>query len=150
MRFEAAWVWWLALPLLGYLWWLTRISYAQLTPLARWGSFALRVAIFALVLAAISRPAWLKSSTQSHTVFLLDASRSISAANLDAALNEIDRLAKEALLDSSTRVSVIAFGQSPSLLIRSVASWNGWPADVRERIRYDESARTLIEERTKK
>jgi Ca-activated chloride channel family protein len=150
MRFEAAWVWWLALPLLGYLWWLTRISYAQLTPVVRWGSFALRVAILLLVLAAISRPAWLKSSTQSQAVFLLDASRSISAANLDAALDEIDRLAKEALGDASTRVSVIAFGQSPTLVIRSAASWEGWPADVREKIRYDESTRILIEERTRK
>lgn len=150
MRFDAAWVWLLTIPLLAYLLWLARVSYAQLAPSARWSSLALRVAIVALAIGAISRPALQKTTAENQVLFALDVSQSISPANINAALDEIDKLAREALKSPSTRVSVIAFGQSPALMMQNLTKWDGWPTDVREKIRHAESIRELIDERTRK
>src|ERR1041384_8388060 len=96
MRFELAWCWLLVPPVLAYLAWLSWRSYAQLVPAARWGSLALRSVILICLVGAISRPAYLSHKNHHHLVFALDVSKSISQANLEAALGDIDRLAREA------------------------------------------------------
>lgn len=133
MRVEAAWIW-LALPiLLVWVAWLTRKSYAHLSPAARRGSAALRLAILLLLLAAISRPVWLRRTDGQHLLFLLDVSRSVTRDNIEAALADIDRLARAAAADNSAhRVSVITFGASPRLLLGPRSDWSGWTDEHRD------------------
>src|SRR5262249_53263363 len=137
-------------PILAYLVWLTRRSYAQLVPAARWGSLALRSVILLGLIAAISRPAWRGEANEHHLVFVLDVSRSITPENLDAALGDIDRLAREAIQKhGGTRISVVGFGRRPELLIASRAGWSGWPPELREKIQYERSLSGLYAERAK-
>ncbi len=150
MHWEAAWCWLLLPPLGLYLWWLSRRSYAQLRPAARWGSLALRSVLVLLLIAAASRPTWLKQSDRQHVIFMLDASRSISGENLDAALADIDRLARAATSGRpAARISVLAFGQRPTLLVRAQNTWTGWPDELRERLRYQATLPELYAARTK-
>ncbi len=150
MRFEAAWIWLLALPLLAYLAWLARRSYAQLSPAVRWGSFAIRVVVMLALLAALARPVWLKQSNAHHVVFLLDVSQSVSSENLDAALEQIDALAKDSLEESrNPRLSLAAFGQSATLLVRSDKKWDSLKPELREKLAYAKSLTGLYEQRTK-
>jgi Mg-chelatase subunit ChlD len=150
MRFEAAWVWLIALPVLVYLAWLSRRSYAQLAPAARWASLALRSLVLLLLLATVSRPAWLKPSATQHLVFLLDVSQSVSGENLDAALEQIDRLAREALNNPGrARLSLAAFGESAALLVRGARRWDGLSPELREKLAYARSLPALYAERTK-
>lgn len=126
MRLEMAWIW-LTLPaLLLWVWWLSRRSYAQLRPDARLLSASLRLLIMLALVAALSGPVWLRSNRGQHLVFLLDASRSITRENLDAALTDIDRIAAAATKDGPHRISIIAFGAEPRLLVSGQRSWSGW------------------------
>ncbi|MBI5862944.1 MAG: VWA domain-containing protein [Planctomycetes bacterium] len=150
MRFEAAWIWLLAPPLLAYLLWLALRSYAQLSRSARWASLLARALVVLLALGAISRPALLRSTSGSQVVFLLDVSRSVSADNIDAAMEETDRLIRAALRESGVRVSVAAFGQNATLLAREATTWDGWPEDAKAKIRHERALPELIAERTKK
>src|SRR5262245_55270686 len=137
MRFESVWVLLLALPLAVMVAWLHRRSYAQLGPTARWLSVTLRTVLLAAALLAISRPVWRKASSRSHAIFVVDVSRSVSPENVDAALADVDRLAKDALKSGSqSRVSVIAFGRHAELIARGVDKWEGFPPEQRERMRY--------------
>ncbi|MCZ6817168.1 MAG: VWA domain-containing protein [Planctomycetota bacterium] len=149
MRFESLWPW-LCFPLLlVYLWWLARRSYAHLVPAARYVGLALRVAILTCLVAAISRPARLKPATHNHLIFALDVSKSISPDNLRSALDDIDRLARQAFeSDSDHRISLLAFGRQPSLLVRAESEWVGWSKEHREQIEYQESLPALYAERT--
>src|SRR4051794_1200226 len=100
MRTEAAWVWLLLPLLLGGVWWLSRRSYAQLEPAARWCSAGVRAVILACLVAALARPVLLRRTDGQHLIFLLDASRSISRENLEAAMGDISRLAHDAAAKS--------------------------------------------------
>ncbi len=150
MRFEAPWLWLIVPPLALYLAWLTRRSYAQLVPAARWGSLALRALVLVCLIGAITRPAYFSSLNHHHVVFALDVSRSVSADNLDAAMADIDRVAKEAMKShGDARVSVIAFGREPAMVVRSVSAWSEWPAEVREKVQYEQTLEALHARRTK-
>jgi Ca-activated chloride channel family protein len=150
MHWEAAWCWLLLPPVGVYLWWLSRRSYAQLRPAARWGSLALRGLLVLLLIGAATRPTWLRPSDRRHVIFMLDVSRSISQENLDAALADIDRLARAATgARPAARVSVLAFGQRPTLLIRAQDTWTAWPDELRERLRYQATLPDLYAARTK-
>ncbi len=150
MQFEATWFWLLAPPLLAYVYWLSRRSYAQLAPAAKWGSLALRTVILLALLAALSRPSYLEESDRGHLIFVLDVSKSISDDNVDAALQDIDRLAREAVEKEGgdLRISVVAFGKRPARLVQSQDGWSDWPPDVRDKIRYRQMLPTLYAERT--
>src|SRR5262249_35847499 len=117
VRAEAAWFWWLIIPALAWVWWLARRSYAQLSAAARRSSAALRLVIIVCLLGALARPVWLRSTSGQHLIFLLDVSRSISRANLQAGTAQIERLPPDAPDQGrGHRVSVIAFGRPPRLL----------------------------------
>jgi Mg-chelatase subunit ChlD len=136
MRFEAA-LFWIALPaLLLWVLWLSRRSYAQLAPRSRWGSAAVRAVILAALLGALSRPVWLRTSHAQHVLFVVDASRSVTKGNVEAALGDIDHLAAEATKQGH-RVSVIAFGRRPRLVIDSATSWSGWTTDQRDLLMHE-------------
>jgi Ca-activated chloride channel homolog len=151
MRFEAAWLSLLALPLLAYLAWLTRRSYAQLAPAARWASLAVRGGVMLLLLAALTRPTWQTRSAANHVIFLLDVSQSISGANMDAALEQIDQLARAALASGSApRISLAAFGQSVALLVRGATRWDGWEPALRQKLTYGRALTELYEQRTQR
>ena len=149
MRFELAWFLWFAIPLAAYVVWLNRRSYARLRPAARAGSLALRILILLLLVATVSQPAWLKPSDRRHAVFVLDLSRSVTAENLDAALADVDRLAREAVQRDRARVSVVGFGQSPTVLVHGGKTWDGWPAELRERLHYEATLTNLYAQRTR-
>lgn len=149
MRMEFAWIW-LTLPLLlGWVWWLARKSYAQLSPTAKWGSVIARVLILILLLGALSRPIWERRTSGQHVLFLLDSSRSVSRENLEAALTEIDKLAAEAVKVGRNRVSVIAFGKQPRLLAGPTRDWSGWTAEQRELVLHETSLAEAHTRRTK-
>jgi Ca-activated chloride channel family protein len=133
MRMEAAWIW-LTLPvLLVWVGWLARKSYAHLSPAARRASVLLRIAVLVLLLGAISRPVWLRAADGQHVIFLLDASRSVDRDNIEAAMADIDRLARDALgRGSAHRISLIAFGERPRLLLGPAAQWDGWNDEQRD------------------
>ncbi|HYE62954.1 MAG TPA: VWA domain-containing protein [Phycisphaerales bacterium] len=125
MRMEAGWVWF-ALPLL-LLWvlWFWRKSYAQLDAGYRTASVLLRVCIAALLIAALARPIFERTTGTQHLLYLLDVSRSVSKDNLEAALADIDRLAKEAS-GKGHRASVVLFGERPRILVDRQKDWSGW------------------------
>jgi Ca-activated chloride channel homolog len=138
----------LALPiLLAWVWWLSRRSYAHLSPAARIGSSALRILILVLLLAALAKPLLHKSTRGQHIIFLLDASRSISAENIEAALADIDRLA--AAIPAGHRLSLIAFGHHPRILINAAGSWSGWQEALRELPLYESTLPTLQSQRAR-
>ncbi len=145
MRFEAAWCWLLLPPLVVYLWWLARRSYAQLRAPVRRLSLGLRVLLVLLLAAALSRPVLLTRTARSHTVFLIDVSRSVSGENLAAELDDADRLARQATGEGHA-VSVIAFGER-ARLIAAGHPWKGWDPELREQIEYRASLPALYAER---
>ncbi|MCZ6508132.1 MAG: VWA domain-containing protein, partial [Acidobacteria bacterium] len=147
MLFEAAWFWLLVPGLLAYLWWLSRRSYAQLYPLSRRLSLALRALILVCLVAALARPILRRETGRNHVVFLLDVSRSVSAENLDAAMSDIDRLAAEAT-DAGHRVTIAAFGEQARLIVQSADEWDGWDETLREQLTYGSSLPALYAERT--
>lgn len=149
MQFEAAWLWLFVPPLLVYLWWLAVRGYAQLSPAARRISLALRVILVLLLLAALSRPTWMRAARTQHVVLLLDASQSVSAANIDAGLAQIDSLARDALAAGDARVTVAVFGESARVLVRGVTRWNRLSEDDQESIAYARTLPTLYAERTR-
>lgn len=138
MRFEAAWFWIALPPLLAWAWWLSRRSYAQLTRGARRASLALRVVILVCLVAALARPAWERTTRGQHVIFLLDASRSLGRENLNAAIADIDKMATEAA-KGPNRVSVIAFGRQPRLLIAGQRGWTGWKPDQKDMVLHEVS-----------
>jgi Ca-activated chloride channel family protein len=149
LSFEAGWYWLTLLPLLAYVWWLSRRSYAQLHPAARWIGMSLRMLVLLLLLAALTRPSYMRRSDRHHLVAVLDVSRSITTENRDAALDDIDKLARQAVEDRrDCHLSVLAFGRRPKLLVRGVDTWDGWPEELREQVRYQESLPKLYNERT--
>ncbi|UCG15621.1 MAG: VWA domain-containing protein [Phycisphaerales bacterium] len=149
MSFEVAWYWLLLPPLLFYVWWISRRSYAQLHPTARRVSLVLRTLVLLLLIAGVTRPTYLSRSSQHHLVFVLDVSKSITMENLDAALDDIDRLARQAGQRSGDcRISVVAFGRQANLLVRAQDRWEGWLPEVREKVRYHASLPELYEKRT--
>lgn len=124
MRMESAWVWLLLPLLLVWVWWLARKSYAHLRPQARALSVALRIAIMILLLGALARPVFMRATRGQHVLFLLDVSRSVSRDNLAAAMQDIDRLARQSA-SGGHRVSLIAFGRGAQPLLTAERSWNG-------------------------
>lgn len=147
MRFDFAWFWLILPPVLGCFFWLARRSYAHLTPVARWSSLILRCIIFICLIGALSRPAMRLHANRKHVVLALDVSRSNSQDNLEAALTEIDALARSAV-DQNANISLIAFGRRPELLIRSQSSWSGLLPEMREKLLYESSLAKLYGERT--
>jgi Mg-chelatase subunit ChlD/uncharacterized membrane protein len=137
LHWDAPWVWLLLPPLAAWLLWLARKSYAHLAPAARRLSLLLRTLIILFLLAALARPWFSTTSRAQHVVFLLDASRSVSRDNLDAALADIDRLAREALAAGPHRVSLIAFGRRPQILVSAATSWSGLTDDQRDLVMHD-------------
>lgn len=149
MRFELAWCWLLLPPLLVYVWWLSRRSYAQLNPTAQWISPVLRTLVLLLLIAAVARPTLLRRSDRQHLVCVLDVSKSVTTENLDAALADIDRLAHQAIEgDRDCQLSVVAFGRQATLLVHAQERWDGWPPELREKIRYQAALPELYRQRT--
>lgn len=149
MRMEFAWVWLALPPLLVWVWWLARKSYAQLSPAARMVSVATRVLILVLLLAALSRPVWERRTQGRHVLFLLDASRSVTRENMEAAIADVDRLARDAAGASGNRVSVIAFGRNPRLLVPPTRDWPGFTDEHRDLLLHETSLTAAHERRTK-
>ncbi len=151
MAFEAAWVWWLAPLLAVHVLWMSRRSYAQLAPPAARASLVVRLVVLLLLVGALSRPSAWTRHHRSELVFLLDVSRSVTAENLEAALEDIDRLASAAARSGrETTLSVAAFGEHATLLVRSERAWNGWPDEMRERILYQTTLPKLYAQRTER
>ncbi|NOX58928.1 MAG: VWA domain-containing protein [Planctomycetes bacterium] len=150
MRFEAAWCWLLLPPILAYLAWLSRHSYARLKPWARWTSLGLRSLIVLALLAVLSRPHASISSKRTHLIVCVDVSKSISKANADAALDEIDRLLQSANEQApKPRISIIAFGGGATLLTSSDRTWSGWTDLQRAKITHQRSLPQLLTRRTR-
>src|SRR5262245_56864850 len=126
MRFESAWPWLLVPPLIVWVWWLARRSYAQHRPGWRRASAGLRLLILICLVAAVSRPVWFHAGRGQHLLFLIDVSRSVSRENLEGAMADTDRLAREALQRGPHRLSVVAFGRDPRVLANSQGAWKGW------------------------
>jgi Ca-activated chloride channel homolog len=142
MGFEAAWFWIALPPLLMWVWWFGRRGYAQLRPGARWASMAIRFVILACLVGALARPAWVSGSDRQHILFLLDVSPSVGEDNRQAALREIDRLAREAQ-DGGHEMSVIAFGRRPRMLMNARREWPGWTDTDRDLILFQSSLPAL-------
>jgi Ca-activated chloride channel family protein len=136
LHFEFPWLWLALPPLLLWVWWFWRKSYAQMGATGRTASFVLRAAIVALLLAALARPILVHTTSSQNVLFLLDVSRSISKDNLESGMADIDRLAKEAVKQGH-RVSVIAFADQPRLLIDKAKSWDGWNESQRDLIEHE-------------
>lgn len=150
MRFDAPAWWWLVAPLLVYLAWTSRRSYAQLGPWARRASLAARSLMLLLLVAALARPVLPVAAGRRHVVFVLDVSRSVTAENRKAALEEVDRLAREASSSPDpARVSVVAFGEDARLLVREADRWSGWAPELRERVLFEETLAALRAERAR-
>lgn len=150
MSFETPWLWLLLVPVLIFLGWLARRSYTQLSPAGRWLSLLLRLAILALVVAALTRPAIESASKAHHLVMALDVSRSVSDDNVKAEMEAADKLAKAAFDKAGNlRLSVIAFGNRPALLINGADKWEGWPDDLKEKLTYEATLKRMYAERTR-
>lgn len=150
MQFDAPWLWLVLLPLSAYLAWLAGKSYAQLVPAARWGSLALRLLMLVALVGAMTRPTYLSRLNHHHLIFAVDVSKSVSTDNMAAALDDIDRLASNAAIaHGDARISVIAFGRQPAMLLRSQAGWSGWTEPLRDRLTHEASLASLYAERTR-
>lgn len=148
MRFEAPGYWLLMPPLLAYLLWFAWRGYAHLSKAGRVGSLALRAAMLTLLIAALTRPDLARAVHRRQLVFVVDVSQSISPENLDAALEDVDRLVKEAsAAPLRPDVSVVAFGRRPRLVLSTKTAWTGWPPELRELLGY---RRTLGELRLRR
>jgi Mg-chelatase subunit ChlD len=148
VRFEAAWFLLALPPLLLWLWWLGRKSYAQLRVTARWSSLALRLIMLTCLVGALARPILVRTHDRQHVLFLIDASRSISEQNLDAALKNVDQLARQVVeQDRGHRISVIAFGRAPRLMLAEQTSWPGWSDRQRELIQHQIALPMLYSQR---
>ena len=150
MGFDAP-AWWLLVPIfIVYLVWLSRRSYAQLARASKWSALALRIVILCLLIAAVTQPVWLVRSNRNHLVFMLDVSKSISSDNLQAALDDVDKLAKSAGEQSRrSRFSLIAFGASPRLLVSSASQWSDSRGPLPEQLLYQQSLPSLYAKRTR-
>lgn len=139
MVFEGPWYWVALPPLLVWVWWLSRRSYAQLSPATRRISTALRLVILACLIGALSRPIWMSSTRGQHVVFLVDASRSLSKENLDAALEDVVKSATEVGKSGPHRFSVIAFGKRPRLVVSGQRGWREWTQEQRDFVLHETS-----------
>ncbi len=142
MHMESAWVWLALPPLLLWVWWFWRQSYAQMGATGRLTSLLLRLGMTVCLLAALARPVLVHDTSSQNVLFLLDVSRSISKDNLESGMADIDRLAKEAIKEGHY-VSVIAFADQPRLIVDRQKSWNGWTDPQRDLIEHETSLPTL-------
>ncbi len=142
MRMEAAWIWLALPPLLLWVWWFWRQSYAQMGPSGRAISLALRLVVIACLLAALSRPIFVRQTGSQHVLFVLDVSRSVSKENLDSAMADIDRLAREAV-GKGHHASVILFADQPRTLIDRQRSWDSWTDEHRDSILHESALPAL-------
>src|SRR5262245_59790067 len=147
MHLEWAWIWLALPPLLVWVLWLSRRSYADLRPWVRRACAGVRVLVLICLLGALSRPVWVRHTDGQHLLFLLDVSRSVSRDNLEAALTDIDHLAGDATR-AGHRVSVIAFGRQARLLIASERTWNGWTEPQRDLVLHETALPGLHARRT--
>lgn len=136
IEFAGGWWWLLALPAVPLLAWAHVRSYARLDSWARSTSVLIRVAMIAAILAALSNPTWFQSNRAHHVVFVLDVSASVSSDNVDAALETIDTLSKDALGSPGARSSVVAFGEHPTLLRSEAADWQDWTDQELDRLHH--------------
>ncbi|MCH8823504.1 MAG: VWA domain-containing protein [Planctomycetes bacterium] len=126
---------------------MSKRSYAQLRPLAKWSSLGLRAAILLCLIGALTQPAIIKQSYSHHVVFLLDVSQSITDDNLDSAMASINKLAGQTIEMGHT-ISVIAFGENASLEVKPQDEWEDWPESLRDRFTYQRSLPALYAQRT--
>jgi Mg-chelatase subunit ChlD len=139
---ELPWVWLALPPLLVWVWWFWRRSYAQMGETGRLISLGLRVGLVLCLLGALAGPALLHETRSQNVIFLLDVSRSLSKDNIESGMGDIDRLARQAAKDGH-RVSVIAFADQPRILIDRRQSWSGWSDADRDLLLHETMLPTL-------
>ncbi len=109
LSLDALWPLWLLL-LIPVLWWIAHRSRTTLGRRHLVVATALRTLVFALVIAALTRPAWLTSPNDISVVYALDVSRSVAPAFVQSALSWI-RSANSEQHPASARY--VVFGERP-------------------------------------
>ena len=97
----------LLIPILGAAFF---VSLVDRPPVLKWASFICRILAVILLILALCRPFWVRQSEDLHVAYLLDASESVEATSLRAALKEINEA--NAKLKASDSYSLFLFGKT--------------------------------------
>lgn len=115
LTIEAWWPLLLAIALVPLMLWIARRSTAALASRHRRWLTGLRMATLLLAIVALMRPVWLATSDRVSVAYLLDVSRSVEPAYVEAAIRWIDAADREG---RPARSRFLAFADKP----RAVAS----------------------------
>jgi len=103
----------LALPALGWVFWLAWKSDVQITAWRRWTALGLRTVICLALVFALAGLQWLLPVEGMNVFFVLDRSDSIPSGQQDAAKGLVNRMAEQKKKDD--RAGVIIFGTDASI-----------------------------------
>lgn len=115
IQFESIHLLWLLLPLLPFLGYWYRRSYADLSPRRAVLALVLRTLSLALVVLALSRPVWMLQNEERAVLFLVDVSDSVPTAALEAAWSDIEAATAE--LEDGARAGLVLFGRHPRMVL---------------------------------
>ncbi|MBL1216229.1 MAG: VWA domain-containing protein [Planctomycetes bacterium] len=149
MTFDCPWILLGLIPLIPFLVWMMRHGYAELMPWARRASITTRVILLAALLMALAEPSFIKTTRQTHILFLIDISQSISAENIETTLTRINEIAREAQSTIADPLfTTIAFGEGATIVNGPSATWHTWTESERQRLLYRTSLPALHQQRT--
>lgn len=103
----------LALPALGWIFWLAWKTDVQISPWRRWTALVLRTVICLALVLAIAGLQWLLPVEGMNVFFVLDRSDSVPSAQQDAAKSLVNKLAEQKKKDD--KAGVIIFGTDASI-----------------------------------
>ena len=115
IQFESAHLLWLLLPLVPFLLFWYRKSYADLSPVRARISLIVRAVSLALIVLALSKPVWMLENHERSVLFLIDISDSVPTASLEDAWTEIQVATEE--LESGESAGLVLFGRHPRMVL---------------------------------
>jgi len=115
VQFESPGWFWVLLPLLPFLAYCARKSYADLTSRRAHAATVLRAFTLALVVLALARPVLLLENKDRVVLFLIDVSDSVPTAALEEAWDSIESLVEER--EGNATAGVVLFARHPRLVV---------------------------------
>jgi Ca-activated chloride channel homolog len=115
IQFESAGLLWLLLPLIPFLVYWFKRSYADLSAPRAALALVLRTLALALVVLAVSKPVLMLDNHERAVLFLIDVSDSVPTAALEDAWAEIEATTSE--LEDGARAGLVLFARRPRMVL---------------------------------
>ncbi|MDA1263590.1 MAG: VWA domain-containing protein [Planctomycetota bacterium] len=142
IQFESAHLLWLLLPLVPFLAFWFKRSYADLSPARAGLALAIRTISLVLIVLALSKPVWMLDNTQRVVLFLVDVSDSVPTASLERVLAEIQEQTRE--LEEGAEAGLVLFGRHPRMVVGTSSEPIELTPELTRRIFHQREKKALV------